>query len=215
MSQSSLATDGRHSNPIVGLPFANRKQAKGSTGLSRKESGIERVLVGPEELSARVRELAGTIDEWYPDGAPLLVGVLNGAAVFMTELMQELSIPVTVDFMAVSSYGSSTQSSGVVQILKDLSESIEGRDVLIVEDIVDSGLTLKYLLDLLGRRNPKSIRVVALLQKRKHDAIRVPVDLIGFEIPDEFVVGYGLDYAGLYRNIPYIGVLSPDAIMAG
>lgn len=183
--------------------------------MSRKESGIERVLVGPEELSARVRELAGTIDEWYPDGAPLLVGVLNGAAVFMTELMQELSIPVTVDFMAVSSYGSSTQSSGVVQILKDLSESIEGRDVLIVEDIVDSGLTLKYLLDLLGRRNPKSIRVVALLQKRKHDAIRVPVDLIGFEIPDEFVVGYGLDYAGLYRNIPYIGVLSPDAIMAG
>jgi hypoxanthine phosphoribosyltransferase len=162
-----------------------------------------------------VRELAAEVDSWYPTGSPLLVGVLNGAAVFMTEQMQELSIPVRVDFMAVSSYGNSTESSGVVQIIKDLSESIEGRDVLVVEDIVDSGLTLQYLLDVLGRRNPKSMRVVALLKKQKVDRLDVPVDLIGFDIPDEFVIGYGLDYAGLYRNLPYIGVLSPDAIMAG
>jgi hypoxanthine phosphoribosyltransferase len=183
--------------------------------LSRKELGVQRVLVGPEDLAKRVTELASEIDSWYPEGAPLLIGVLNGAAVFMTELMQHMSIPVTVDFMAVSSYGSSTESSGVVQIMKDLGEPIEGREVLIVEDIVDSGLTLQYLLDMLGRRNPKSIKVVALLQKRKIGAIPVPVDLIGFEIPDEFVIGFGLDYAGLYRNLPYIGVLSPDAIMAG
>jgi hypoxanthine phosphoribosyltransferase len=183
--------------------------------LNRKEIGVERVLVGPDELARRVRELAEVVDSWYPTGSPLLVGVLNGAAVFMTELMQSLTIPVRVDFMAVSSYGNSTESSGVVQIIKDLSESIEGRDVLVVEDIVDSGLTLQYLLDVLGRRNPKSIRVVALLKKQKVDRLDVPVDLIGFDIPDEFVIGYGLDYAGFYRNLPYIGVLSPVAIMAG
>jgi hypoxanthine phosphoribosyltransferase len=139
---------------------------------------------------------------------------LNGAVVFLTELMQAMSIPVSVDFMAVSSYGSSTRSSGIVQILKDLSVSIEGKDVLVVEDIVDSGLTLQYLLDVLARRNPKSLRVVALLRKVKASALAVPVDLIGFEIPDEFVVGFGLDYADHYRNLPYIGVLSPAAIMA-
>jgi hypoxanthine phosphoribosyltransferase len=144
----------------------------------------------------------------------VLVGVLNGAVVFLTELMQSMTIPVSVDFMAVSSYGTSTRSSGVVQILKDLSEAIDGKDVLVVEDIVDSGLTLQYLLDVLARRNPKSLRVVALLRKAKPAALAVPVDLVGFDIPDEFVIGYGLDYAGHYRNLPYIGVLSPSAIMA-
>jgi hypoxanthine phosphoribosyltransferase len=182
--------------------------------LSHKEDGVERVLVGPETLAARVEELAREIDSWYPGGSPILIGVLNGAVVFMTELMQAMTVPVSIDFMAVSSYGSSTQSSGVVQILKDLSIPIEGQDVLVVEDIVDSGLTLKYLLDYIGRRNPRSIRVVALLRKVKSSAHAVPVDLVGFEIPDEFVIGYGLDYAGLYRNLPYIGVLSPAAIMA-
>ena len=181
--------------------------------LSHKEVGVERVLVGPETLAARVEELAREIDSWYPGGSPILIGVLNGAVVFMTELMQAMTVPVSIDFMAVSSYGSSTQSSGVVQILKDLSVSIEGKDVLVVEDIVDSGLTLQYLLDYLQRRNPKSLRVVALLRKVKSSALAVPVDLVGFEIPDEFVIGYGLDYAGLYRNLPYIGVLSPAAIM--
>lgn len=182
--------------------------------MGRKEHGIERVLVGPEKLAVRVRELAAEVDSWYPAEPPILVGVLSGAVVFMTELMQAMAIPVSLDFMAVSSYGSSTRSSGVVQILKDLSVPIEGKDVLVVEDIVDSGLTLQYLLDVLARRNPKSVRVVALLRKIKTSALAVPVDLVGFEIPDEFVVGFGLDYAGLYRNLPYIGVLSPVAIMA-
>ena len=187
--------------------------SEGSTVLGRKEAGVERVLVEPEKLAERVRELASQIDSWYPAESPILIGVLNGAVVFMTELMQAMTVPVSIDFMAVSSYGSSTQSSGVVQILKDLSVSIQGRDVLVVEDIVDSGLTLQYLLDYLERRNPRSLRVVALLRKVKSSALAVPVDLVGFEIPDEFVIGYGLDYAGLYRNLPYIGVLSPDAIM--
>ena len=186
---------------------------EGSTVLVRKEAGVERVLVEPEVLAKRVSELASQVDRWYPAESPILIGVLNGAVVFMTELMQAMTVPVSIDFMAVSSYGSSTQSSGVVQILKDLSVSIEGRDVLVVEDIVDSGLTLQYLLDYLQRRNPKSLRVVALLRKVKSSALAVPVDLVGFEIPDEFVIGYGLDYAGLYRNLPYIGVLSPAAIM--
>ena len=187
---------------------------KETQGLTRKEFGVERVLVAPEKLATRVTELAAEIDSWYPAEPPILVGVLNGAVVFLTELMQAMSIPVSVDFMAVSSYGSSTRSSGIVQILKDLSVSIEGKDVLVVEDIVDSGLTLQYLLDVLARRNPKSLRVVALLRKVKASALAVPVDLIGFEIPDEFVVGFGLDYADHYRNLPYIGVLSPAAIMA-
>jgi hypoxanthine phosphoribosyltransferase len=187
---------------------------QGRTGLGRREHGVERVLIEPEKLAGRVAELAAQIDEWYPAEPPVLIGVLNGAVVFMTELMQAMSIPVSVDFMAVSSYGTSTKSSGVVQILKDLSESIEGKDVLVVEDIVDSGLTLQYLLDVLARRNPKSLRVVALLRKVKPSALAVPVDLVGFEIPDEFVIGYGLDYAGHYRNLPYIGVLSPTAIMS-
>jgi hypoxanthine phosphoribosyltransferase len=183
--------------------------------VSRKEIGVQRTLVDATKLATRIDELAGEVDSWYPTETPILVGVLNGAAVFMTELMQALTIPVSVDFMAVSSYGSSTASSGVVQILKDLSTSIEDQDVLVVEDIVDSGLTLQYLLDVLARRNPRSIRVVALLRKEKPGAIDVPVDLVGFEIPDEFVIGFGLDYAGRYRNLPYIGVLAPEAIMAG
>src|SRR4051794_23999656 len=194
--------------------FALKGNRMTVTTKMRKEIGVERVLVDKPKLAARVGALARAIDDWYPDSTPILVGVLNGASVFMTELMQEMSIPVTVDFMAASSYGSSTESSGVVQILKDLSTSIEGKDVLVVEDIVDSGLTLQYLLDVLARRNPRTIRVVALLRKVKPGTIDVPVDLVGFEIPDEFVIGYGLDYAGRYRNLPYIGVLSPEAIMA-
>jgi len=182
--------------------------------VQRKENGVQRVLIDASTLDKRITELAAQVDSWYLDSTPILVGVLNGAAVFMTELMQAMAIPVQVDFMAVSSYGSSTESSGVVQILKDLSTSIEGQDILVVEDIVDSGLTLQYLLDVLARRNPRSIRVVAMLRKVKPGAIAVPVDLVGFEIPDEFVIGFGLDYAGQFRNLPYIGILSPEAIMA-
>lgn len=180
--------------------------------MQRKEHGIERILISPEELSSRICEIAQEIDGWFGDSTPVMVGVLNGAALFMTDLMKCMQSPVIVDYMAVSSYGPSTQSSGIVQILKDLSLSIEGRDLLVIEDIVDSGLTLQYLIDVLQRRNPASIHVVALLRKDKPNAIDVAVDLVGFDIPDEFVVGYGLDYAGLYRNLPYVGVLSPSVI---
>lgn len=182
--------------------------------VQRKEQGVERVLIDAGQLRSRVAELAAEIDGWYDDRTPVMVGVLNGAALFMTDLMKCMQSPVLVDYMAVSSYGTSTQSSGIVQILKDLSLSIEGRDLLVVEDIVDSGLTLQYLIDVLERRNPASIRVVALLRKDKPNAIEVEVDLVGFDIPDEFVVGYGLDFCGLYRNLPYVGVLSQSAIVS-
>ena len=179
-----------------------------------KETGVARVLISADEVQRRVNELGQELDAIYGDQVPLLVGVLTGAVSFMSDLMQAMSIHVQLDFMAISSYGASTRSSGVVQILKDLSESIEGRHVLVVEDIVDSGLTLQYLLDVLERRNPASLRVVALLKKEKPSAERVQVDMVGFTIPDEFVIGYGLDYAGRYRNLPYVGVLSPGSVSA-
>jgi len=178
----------------------------------RRESGVAHILLSADAIQSRVRELAGEVDGWYPEATPLLVGVLTGAVSFMTDLMRAMRIPMVVDFMAVSSYGASTKSTGVVRILKDLNDEIEGRHVVVVEDIVDSGLTLQYLLDVLERRNPASLRVVALLKKEKADAIDVQVDLIGFTIPDEFVIGYGLDYAGEYRNLPYVAVLDPSAI---
>ena len=180
--------------------------------MTTKDSGIARVLIEHEAIQTRVGELAAELDMRYVDTPPLLVGVLTGAVSFMVDLMQAMTIPVEIDFMAVSSYGASTRSSGVVQILKDLSQPIEGRHLVIVEDIVDSGLTLQYLLEVLRTRNPASIRVVALLKKDKADAVRVQVDEIGFTIPDEFVVGYGLDYAGMYRNLPYVGVLDASFI---
>jgi hypoxanthine phosphoribosyltransferase len=177
-----------------------------SLGGTRLHEGLERVLIGEEELGQRIRELGDEVAKAYSESQPLLIGVLTGAFVFMGDLSRRMAIPLDVDFMAVSSYGQATESSGVVRIVKDLDRSIEGRDVLIVEDIIDSGLTLQYLMDTLQRRNPASIRVVALLRKEKPDAIDVPVDWVGFEIPDEFVVGYGLDKAGQYRNLPFIAV---------
>lgn len=175
----------------------------------RRDKGVQRVLIEESAIQQRVRELATDLDDLYGEEVPLLIGVLNGAVTFMTDLMREMGSELKIDFMAVSSYGDDVTSSGAVRILKDLNENIEGRSILIVEDIVDSGLTLKYLLDVLQRRNPKDVKVVALLRKQKSDAIEVQTDLIGFEIPDEFVIGYGLDYAGRYRNLPYIGVLDP------
>jgi len=154
-------------------------------------------------------ELVAAWDRFREDD-DALVGVLTGAVNFLADLMQAMTIPLVVDFMAVSSYGAATKSSGVVRILKDLNDEIEGRRIIVVEDIVDSGLTLQYLLDVLDRRSPRDIRVVALLKKDKPAAIDVQVDRIGFHIPDEFVVGYGLDYAGLYRNLPYVAVLDPS-----
>jgi hypoxanthine phosphoribosyltransferase len=174
-----------------------------------RADGVARILIGEEAIRMRTAEMAKVLDAEYGDDVPLLVGVLNGAMTFMTDLMRAMTIPIEIDFMAVSSYGAATESSGVVRILKDLDQEIEDRRVVVVEDIVDSGLTLQYLLDVLERRNPRDLRVVALLKKEKPDAIEVPVDQIGFTIPDEFVIGYGLDYAGKYRNLPYVAVLDP------
>ena len=174
-----------------------------------RADGVARILISAEEIRARTAEMAEALDAEYGDDVPLLVGVLNGAVAFMTDLMREMTIPLEIDFMAVSSYGAATQSSGVVRILKDLDRELEGRRVVVVEDIVDSGLTLQYLLDVLERRNPRDVRVVALLKKNKPDALEVPVEWIGFTIPDEFVIGYGLDFAGKYRNLPYVAVLDP------
>ena len=179
------------------------------TSSEPRAAGVQRVLIDDHAIHQRTREMARVLDGEYGDDVPLLVGVLNGAITFMTDLMRAMTIPLEIDFMAVSSYGAATQSSGVVRILKDLDREIEGRRIIVVEDIVDSGLTLQYLLDVLERRNPQDIRVVALLKKEKPDAIAVQVDQVGFTIPDEFVIGYGLDYAGKYRNLPYVAVLDP------
>ncbi len=174
------------------------------------DTDIEAVVVPADQIADKIAELAKLIDADYADREPLLVGVLKGAAMFMSDLARALERPSTMEFMAVSSYGSSTTSSGVVRILKDLDRDIAGQHVLIVEDIIDSGLTLSWLLRNLASRNPASIEVVALL--RKPDAIKVdvPVKYVGFDIPNEFVVGYGLDYAERYRNLPYVGRLRPS-----
>ncbi len=170
-------------------------------------SEVGEVLVGEEDLSRRVRELGEAISRDYAGRPLLLVGVLKGAVFFLSDLMRFIDIPVEVDFMAVASYGSATDSSGVVRILKDLDIAIEGRDVLIVEDIVDSGLTLQYLLRNLGSRNPASLEVCALLTKPDRRKVDLPTRYVGFEIPDRFVIGYGLDYAERHRNLPFVAVL--------
>jgi hypoxanthine phosphoribosyltransferase len=169
------------------------------------ESG--EVLITADELQRRVRELGQEISRDYAGGSLLLVGVLKGAVFFLADLMRAIEIPVEVDFMAVASYGSATDSSGVVRILKDLDAAIEGRDVLIVEDIVDSGLTLQYLLRNLGARDPRTLGVCALLTKPGRRAVDLPVRYVGFEIPDTFVVGYGLDHAERHRNLPFVAAL--------
>jgi hypoxanthine phosphoribosyltransferase len=165
------------------------------------------VLVSTEELQTRVRELGARISRDYAGRPLLLVGVLKGAVFFLSDLMRFIEIPVEVDFMAVASYGSATDSSGVVRILKDLDAAIEDRDVLIVEDIVDSGLTLQYLLRNLGSRNPRTLEVCALLTKPARRKVELRAKYVGFEIEDKFVVGYGLDYAERYRNLPFVAAL--------
>lgn len=161
-----------------------------------------------EEISARVRELAEQISRDYAGCEPILVGILRGAVVFLADLMREMTISATVDFMAIASYGDATASSGEVRLLKDLDESIEGRDVLVVEDIIDSGRTLQFLLNTLKVRRPRTLRVCALLDKPSRRVVDLSADYVGFEIPDLFVIGYGLDWAGRFRNLPYIAVLS-------
>lgn len=173
-------------------------------------SDLERVVFTEEQISERVVELGAQISTDYAEEPILLIAVLRGAALFIADLARSISSPVEIDFMAVSSYGSSTKSSGVVRIIKDLDESIEGRHVLVVEDILDTGLTLKYLLKNLASRNPKSLEVVTLLSKEGKQRVPISCKYVGFDVPDEFVVGYGLDYAEKYRNLRYIGVLKSE-----
>lgn len=170
---------------------------------------LERILISEEQLDRRVRELAAQISADYRDREPVLISILRGSFVFMADLARHVEVPCTVDFMSVSSYGSGTTSSGQVQIVKDLSEHIEGKDIILVEDILDTGNTLHYLLQLLRARKPASIRLCVLLDKPERRLKPVKADYTGFTIADEFVVGYGLDYAEHYRNLPYVGILKP------
>ena len=176
------------------------------------KDAVGEILIEQEPLQARIAELGQEISREYEGRDLLLVGVLKGAVFFMADLMRELSIPCEIDFMAISSYGAATDSSGVVRILKDLDANIAGRDVLVVEDIIDSGLTLSDLMRSLKARKPASLEICALLTKPERREIEVPVKFVGFEIPNKFVIGYGLDFAERYRNLPYVAVLHPDLI---
>jgi tRNA(Ile)-lysidine synthase len=171
---------------------------------------VEAVLVSQDQIAAKIAELAARIDADYAGREVVLVGVLKGAVMVMADLARALTLPVSLEFMAVSSYGSSTSSSGVVRILKDLDRDIAGCDVLVVEDIIDSGLTLSWLLRNLRQRQPASVEVVAMLRKPDAAQVQVPVAYMGFDIPSVFVVGYGLDYAQRYRELPYVGTLRPE-----
>jgi len=173
-----------------------------------RDPAIGQILVQQDELEHRVRELGARISADYAERNPLLVGVLKGAVFFLADLLRHISVPCELDFMAVASYGSATDSSGVVRILKDLDAVIEGRDVLIVEDIVDSGLTLQYLLRSLGARNPRSLEVCALLTKPERRKVDLPTRYVGFEIPNQFAIGYGLDHEERFRNLPYVAALA-------
>ena len=166
------------------------------------------VLISKEEVDARIAELGRIISEEYEGKQVHLICVLKGGVFFMCELAKHITVPVSMDFMSVSSYGDGTSSSGIVKIVKDLDETLEGKDVLVVEDIIDSGRTLSHLMDILAKRNPKSMRLCTLLDKPDRRVSHVNVDHVGFTIPDAFVVGYGLDYAQKYRNLPYIGVVT-------
>ncbi len=166
------------------------------------------VLISEEAVNARINEMAKVISEEFAGEAVHLICILKGSVFFTCELAKRITVPVTIDFMQVSSYGNGTESSGRVRIAKDLDETVEGKNVIVIEDIIDSGRTLSYLMNLLKVRNPKSIKLCTLLDKPDRRVVEVDVDYTGFSIPDEFVVGYGLDYAQKYRNLPYIGVVS-------
>lgn len=173
-------------------------------------SGIKEVLLSEDEIVRRVKELGEEITRDYNGKDLMLVGILKGAVIFMSELSKNIKLPILMDFMAVSSYGQSSISTGEVKIIKDLDFSVEGKDILIVEDIIDTGLTLAYLKDNLKKRGAKSVKIVTLLDKPERRNIQVHVDYLGFSIPDEFVVGYGLDYAERYRNLPFVGALKEE-----
>jgi hypoxanthine phosphoribosyltransferase len=175
---------------------------------------VKEVLISSQEIEDKVREIGVRITEDYKSEKPLLIGILRGAVVVMSDLMRNIDLQCELDFMDISSYGTGTSSSGVVRILKDLEEDITGRHVLIVEDIIDTGLTLSYLLRSLQARKPASLQICALLSKPSRRRAELDVRYLGFEVPDEFVVGYGLDYAGAYRNLPDICVLKPKVFAA-
>lgn len=178
--------------------------------MTMKDSDIKSVLITEEQLAAKVAEMGAQISKDYQGRKLIILGVLKGSVVFMSDLIRSITVPVEMDFMAVSSYGAGVKTSGVVKILKDLDRLIAGYDVLVVEDILDSGMTLSYLTELLRERDPASIRIATLLDKPDRRKVDIKPDYVGFTIPDEFVVGYGLDYAELYRNLPYVGILSPS-----
>jgi hypoxanthine phosphoribosyltransferase len=179
------------------------------------EQAVGEILIDSDALRSRIAELGEEVSAAYEGKDLLLIGVLKGAVFFMADLMRHLTVPCEVDFMAISSYGAATDSSGVVRILKDLDINIEGRNVLVVEDIIDSGLTLSYLMRNLESREPASLEICALLTKPDRREIDVPVRWIGFEIPNRFVIGYGLDFAERYRNLPYVAVLSGELMPEG
>ena len=176
------------------------------------ERGVDEILIDSDRLQARIAALGEEISSDYQGRDLLLVGVLKGAVFFMADLMRRITVPCEIDFMAISSYGAATDSSGVVRILKDLDINIEGRHVLVVEDIIDSGLTLSYLVRNLEAREPATLEICALLTKPERREIDVDVRYTGFEIPNRFVIGYGLDFAERYRNLPYVAVLHPDLV---
>lgn len=174
------------------------------------KNDIQEVLFSEAQLDAKVSELGARISKDYEGKNPLIVSVLKGSYVFMADLTRKITIPCNIDFMAVSSYGNGTKTTGEVQIIKDIGSKIDGRDLIIVEDILDSGVTLSFLMKILKARGANSIRLCTLLSKPERRKVDVSIDYLGFEIPDEFVVGYGLDYAEKYRNLPYIGILKPE-----
>jgi hypoxanthine phosphoribosyltransferase len=178
--------------------------------MSSMHEDIENILVSEEQLRTRITELGAKITYDYQGKNLLLLGTLKGAVPFIADLARAINLPLELDYMAVASYGDSTQSSGIVRIVKDLEGPVNQKHILIVEDIIDSGLTLHYLVDLLRRRNPLSLRICSLLDKERERVREVSVDYLGFTIPDKFVVGYGLDYAQRYRNLPYVGILKPS-----
>ncbi|MFB4165035.1 hypoxanthine phosphoribosyltransferase [Alteribacillus sp. JSM 102045] len=171
---------------------------------------IEKVLISEEELQEKIREIGKYITEEYDGRFPLIIGVLKGALPFMADVTKRIETHLEIDFMDVSSYGNSTVSSGEVKIIKDLDTTVEGRDIIILEDIIDSGITLNYLVSLIKHRGAKSLKIVTLLDKPDGRKVDLVPDMAGFTVPDEFVVGYGLDYAEKYRNLPYIGILKPE-----
>jgi hypoxanthine phosphoribosyltransferase len=181
-----------------------------SSDVRPSTSDIQEVLISAEKMAARVAEMGAQISRDYEGKEPVVVGVLVGAAIFTADLLRHITEPCFLDYVAISSYGKESRSSGVVRIIKDLDESVESRHVIIVEDIVDTGLTLNYLLDAMRHRNVASVRVCAMLDKPSRRLTKVDVDYVGFEVPDEYVVGYGLDFAQRYRNLPYVGILRPE-----